>query len=69
MKTLDRRLSENKHPASEVQSFRRALDQSYAQLRERAAAEWKRRYPGTDPCDACVGVHIAPDSRRRALLS
>jgi hypothetical protein len=67
MKTLARRLSENDHAASEVQSLRRALDKSYAQLRERAQAEWQRRCAGRDPSDACVRVRIRQDGRQQAL--
>ena len=67
MKTLARRLSENDHAASEVQSFRRALDKSYAQLRERAQAEWQRRCADRDPSDACVRVRIRQDGQQQAL--
>jgi hypothetical protein len=67
MKTLARRLSENEHATNEVQGLRRALDQSYAQLRERAQAEWQRHYAGRDPSDACVRVRIGQDGRQQAL--
>ena len=67
MKTLARRVSEDGHATSEVQGLRRALDQSYAQFREKALAEWQRRHPNGDPSDACVRVHIAPNGRQQAL--
>ncbi len=67
MKTLARRKTENEHAASEVEGLRRALDDSYAQLREKALTEWQRRYAGRDPSDACVRVHIGQDGQRQAL--
>jgi hypothetical protein len=69
MKTLARRLSEDDHATSEVQSLRRALDKSYAKLRERAEAEWQRRCAGRDPSDACVRVRIGQNRRQQALTS
>ena len=69
MKTLVRRLSESEHTASEVQGLERALDKSYAQLRERAQAEWRRRCAGRDPSDACVCVRIGQVVRQQALAS
>jgi hypothetical protein len=67
MKTLTRRLSENEQEAGEVRSLQRALDQSYAHLRERAQAEWQRRCAGRDPSDACVRIRIGQDARQQAL--
>ncbi len=58
MKTLARRGSGNEHAAREVEGLQRTLDESYSQLRERALAEWQRRYPQGDPSDACVRVRI-----------
>ncbi|HXA09738.1 MAG TPA: hypothetical protein VNW28_07125 [Chthoniobacterales bacterium] len=58
MKTLARRSSGNKNTADEVEGLRRVLDQSYAQLRERARAEWQRKHSDLDPSDACVRVCI-----------
>ena len=69
MKTLARRLSESEHAASEVQGLQWALDKSYAQLRDRAQAEWKRRCAGRDPSDACVCVRIGQTVRAQALTS
>jgi hypothetical protein len=69
MKTLVRRLSESGHAASEVQGLQWALDKSYAQLRERAQAEWQRRCADRDPSDACVCVRIGQAVRQRALTS
>ena len=69
MKTLVRRLSESEHAASEVQGLQWALDKSYAQLRERAQAEWQRRCAGRDPSDACVCVRIGKAMREQALTS
>ena len=69
MKTLARRLSESEHAASEVQGLQWALDKSYAQLRERAQAEWQRRCAGDDPSDACVCVRIGQAMRQQALTS
>ena len=69
MKTLARRLSESEHAASEVQGLQWALDKSYAQLRERAQAEWQRRCAGRDPSDACVRVRIGQAVRQQALTS
>ena len=69
MKTLARRLSESEHAASEVQGLQWALDKSYAQLRERAQAEWQRRCAGHDPSDACVCVRIGQAMRQQALTS
>ena len=69
MKTLARRLSESEHATSEGQSLRRVLDKSYAQLRERAQAEWQRRCAGRDPSDACVRVRIGQAVRQQALTS
>ena len=69
MKTLARRLSESEHAASEVQGLQWALDKSYAQLRERARAEWQRRCGGRDPSDACVCVRIGQAVRQQALTS
>jgi hypothetical protein len=67
MKTLARKLSENEDASNEVQGLRRALDKSYAQLRERAQAEWQRRYAGRDPSDACVRVRIGQNGRQQTL--
>jgi len=64
MKTLVRKLSESEHAASEVQGLQRALDKSYAQLRERAHVEWQRRCAGQDPSDACVCVRIGQAVRK-----
>ena len=69
MKTLVRRLSESEHAASEVQGLQRALDKSYAQLRERAQAEWQGRCAGRDPSDACVCVRIGQAVLQQALTS
>jgi len=69
MKTLVRRLSESGHAASEVQGLQWALDKSYAQLRERAQAEWQRRCADRDPSDACVCVRIGQAVRQQALPS
>lgn len=60
-------MTENQHAASEVEGLRRALDQSYAQLREKALAEWQRRYAGRDPSDDCVRVRIGQDGRQQML--
>ena len=69
MKTLARRLRESEHAASEVLGLQWALDKSYAQLRERAQAEWQRRCAGPDPSDACVCVRIGQAVRQQALTS
>jgi hypothetical protein len=69
MKTLVRKLGESKHAASEVQGLQWALDKSYAQLRERAQAEWQRRCADRDPSDACVSVRIGHAVRQQALMS
>ena len=69
MNMLVRRLSESEHAASEVQGLQWALDKSYAQLRERAQAEWQRRCAGRDPSDACVRVRIGQAVRQHALTS
>ena len=69
MKTLARRFERKRPRNEEVESLRRALDQSYAQLRERAQAEWQRRSAGRDPSDACVRVHIGQNGRQQALTS
>jgi hypothetical protein len=69
MKTLVRRLSESEHATSEVQGLQWALDKSYAQLRERAQAEWQRRCADRDPSDACVCVRIGQAVRQQALTS
>ena len=66
MKTLARRESGNENAANEVQGLRRALDKSYAELREQARAEWERKHAGHDPSDACVRVRIR-DDRQPAL--
>jgi hypothetical protein len=58
MKTLARRGSGNENAASGVQGLRRALDKSYAELREQARAAWERKHAGPDPSDACVHVRI-----------
>jgi hypothetical protein len=62
-------LSENDLAESEGDSLRRALDKSYAQLREKALAEWQRRCAGRDPSDACVRVRIGQNGRQQALTS
>jgi hypothetical protein len=69
MKTLVRRLSESEHATNEVQGLQWALDKSYAQLRERAQAEWQRRCADRDPSDACVCVRIGQAVRQQALTS
>lgn len=69
MKTLVRKLSESEHTASEVQGLQRALDKSYAQLRERAQAEWQRRCASQDPSDACVCVRIGHAVRKHTPTS
>jgi hypothetical protein len=69
MKTLVRRLGESEHAASEVQGLQWALDKSYAQLRERAQAEWQRRCADRDPSDACVCVRIGQAVRQQVLIS
>lgn len=50
---------------SEVEGLRRALDQAYARVRERARTDWERRYPHGDPSDACVRVRIAHERSLR----
>ena len=50
-----------------MQGLRQALDQLYGQLREKALADWQRRYAGTDPSDACVRVHIGRVERQQTL--
>lgn len=60
-------MTENDYAASEVEGLRRALDKSYAQLREKALAEWQHRYAGRDPSDACVRVHTGQDGRQHTL--
>jgi len=52
-----------------MQGLQWALDKSYAQLRERAQAEWQRRCAGHDPSDACVCVRIGQAVRQQALTS
>ena len=69
MKTLVRGLNESEHAASEMQGLQWALDKSYAQLRERAQAEWQRRCADRDPSDACVCVRIGQAVRQQALTS
>lgn len=65
MKTL---VGHGKDYSSEVQGLRRALDRSYAQMRERALAEWQRRRPANDPSDACVTVRIRGTVRPQPAL-
>jgi hypothetical protein len=69
MKTLVRRLGESENAAREVQGLQWALDKSYAQLRERAQAEWQRRCADRDPSDACVCVRIGQAVRQQVLTS
>jgi len=68
---IARRLSESEHAASEVQGLQWALDKSYAQLRERAQAEWQRRNGGDGGAEQRreevlheAGVDAAPLRRR-----
>jgi hypothetical protein len=50
-----------KHPSEdEIKGLERALDKTYARLRERALAEWKQHHSASDPADACVTVRITP---------
>ncbi len=58
MKTLARRSGGNKNTADEVEGLRRVLDQSYAELRERARVKWQDKHSDPDPSDACVRVRI-----------
>ena len=58
MKTLARRSSEKENASDEVLGLQRALDKSYAELREQARAQWQRKHSSPDPSDACVRVQI-----------
>lgn len=63
---LARQGNKNRTGADEVQKLREILDKSYAQMRERAKLEWRRRCPEADPSDACVHVRVRC-GRQRAL--
>ena len=65
MKALARRGTQSLNEADEIQKLRDILDKSYAQLREQARMEWRRRCTETDPSDACVHVRIRCSGQRR----
>ena len=65
MKTLAHRGNGNRDASDEARKLREVLDQSYAQLRERARMEWQSRCAGTDPSDACVHVRIGRCQQQR----
>lgn len=69
MRTLARTGNANRAASDEVQKLREVLDKSYAQLRERARMEWRRRCAEADPSDVCVHVRIGwpPATRARSL--
>ena len=58
MNSLARKQSGQPHAASDIETLRAILDRKYAQLRERAEAEWKRRHLGAEPSDRCIRVRI-----------
>lgn len=65
MNALARRGTQSRNEPDEIQKLRVILDKSYAQLREQAGLEWRRRCTETDPSDACVHVQIRCDRQRR----
>jgi hypothetical protein len=68
MKPLPRNSPAFRLSEDEIKGLRRALDKTYARLRERALAEWKREHSANDPADACVTVRITPAARPKPEL-
>ena len=68
MKPLARKSDPIEEQVDEVAGLERALDKSYARMRERARAAWERHHAGKDPSDACVSVRVAPaaDAARKS---
>ena len=62
-------MREDERVTSEAEGLQRALDESYAQFRANAMAEWQRRHPDGDPSDACVRVRIRQTRAQRALAT
>ena len=60
MKPVARKGDPAEEPIDEVAGLERALDKSYARMRERARAAWERHHAGKDPSDACVSVRVTP---------
>jgi len=65
MKALARRGTQSRDEADEIQKLREILDKSYAQMREQAKLEWRRRCTEIDPSDACVHVRVRCDQQGR----
>lgn len=68
MKPLPRNRPAFRLTEEEIKGLRRALDKTYARLRERALAEWKREHSANDPADACVTVRITRAARTKPEL-
>jgi hypothetical protein len=68
MKSLPRSRPVIRPSEEEIKGLERALDKTYARLRERALAEWKRHHKANDPADACVTVRITPASQTKSEL-
>lgn len=75
MKPLARKSDPPEEQPDEIAGLERALDKSYARMRERARAAWERHHAGNDPADACVTVRVAsaaeatPKKRPRLRIS
>jgi hypothetical protein len=63
MKALPRNRPAIRPSQDEIKGLEHALDKTYARLRERALADWKRHHRANDPADACVSVRITPAAK------
>lgn len=68
MKPLPRNRPAVRPSEDEIKGLARALDKTYARLRERALADWKRHHSAKDPADACVSVRITPAAKVKPEL-
>jgi hypothetical protein len=69
MKVLPRNRATRGPSEDGIEGFEQALDKTYARLRERALAAWKRDHPGEDPADARVTVRIRPAPKAHPELA
>ena len=58
MNSLARKQIGQPQAGADLESLRAILDRKYAQMRERAEAEWKRRHLESEPSDGCVRVRV-----------
>jgi hypothetical protein len=50
-----------------IEGLERALDRSWARLRDKARTAWESQVAKPDPSDACVSVRIGTDGNSQPL--